>query len=143
MASTKVCTFSTSRSRSKETFPTGAWTFPPRSTLNSILPAFASRTARSTSRVTVPLFGLHMGAYGALVPLIVQDNFGLRHFGRISGLVSMATVLPYAVGPLMAGASVDISGSYGPAFFGAAVLFATGIGALTQVRPPAAERWAA
>ena len=48
--------------------------------------------------VSVPLFGLFMGAYGTLTPLIVQENFGLLHFGSISGLASLATVVPFLAG---------------------------------------------
>ena len=77
--------------------------------------------------LSAPLFGLNMGGYGALVPLIVQEYFGLRHYGSISGLISMATVLPYTLGPLMAGASYDLWGSYSPAFLAVTVLFALGI----------------
>ena len=77
--------------------------------------------------VSAPLFGLHMGGYGTLVPLIVQENFGLRHYGSISGLISMSTVLPYTLGPLMAGVSYDLWGSYSPAFLAVTGLFALGI----------------
>ena len=84
--------------------------------------------------VWVPLFGLHMGAFGALVPLLTQENFGLRYFGSISGLSSMLTVVPYALGPLLAGASFDREGSYGPAFILVAVLFGIAVIALTQAR---------
>ena len=85
---------------------------------------------------SVPMFGLCMGAYGVLATLIVQESFGLKHFGSITGLVNIPTILPSTVGPLMAGASFDIRGSYGPAFVATAVLFAIGIALLTQVRRP-------
>lgn len=84
----------------------------------------------------VPLFGLHMGAFGTLVSLIVQENFGLRYFGSISGLAQMATVVPFALGPLLAGGSFDLTESYGPAFLTVAALFGIGIMSLTQVGPP-------
>ena len=77
--------------------------------------------------LSAPLFGLNMGGYGTLVPLIVQEYFGLRHYGSISGLISVATVLPYTLGPLMAGASYDLWGSYSPAFLAVTILFALGI----------------
>ena len=83
--------------------------------------------------VSVPLFGLFMGAYGTLTPLIVQENFGLLHFGSISGLASLATVVPFLAGPLLAGASFQLWDSYGPSFVVVAGLFAVGIGMLTQV----------
>lgn len=77
--------------------------------------------------VSASVFGLHMGGYGTLVPLIVQETFGLRHYGSISGLISMATVIPYTLGPLMAGVSYDLWGSYSPAFLAVTGLFALGI----------------
>lgn len=84
--------------------------------------------------VAVPLFGLCMGGYGTLVALTVQESFGLRHFGTISGLSNLATVFPFVTGPLIAGASFQATGSYGRSFVIVAVLFATGIAMLTQVR---------
>ena len=84
--------------------------------------------------VTVPLFGFCMGAYGTLVALTVQESFGLRHFGTISGLSNLATVFPFVTGPLLAGASFQATGSYGRAFVIVAVLFAMGIAMLTQVK---------
>jgi MFS family permease len=92
--------------------------------------------------VSVPLYGLCMGAYGVLVPLIVQEAFGLKYYGSISGLISMATVVPFALAPLMAGASFDITESYGPAFLTVAVLALVGIAALTQVRQTRLEEYA-
>lgn len=77
--------------------------------------------------LSAPLFGLNMGGYGTLVPLIIQEYFGLRHYGSISGLMSMATVVPYTLGPLMAGASFDLWGSYSPAFLAVTALFGLGI----------------
>lgn len=83
----------------------------------------------------VAFFGLHMGAFGTLVALIVQENFGLKYFGSISGLAQIATVIPYALGPLLAGRVFDVTGSYNLAFLTVSILFGCGIIALTQVRP--------
>ena len=83
---------------------------------------------------SVPLFGLCMGGYGTLGALIVQESFGLRYFGSISGLASMATVVPFLAGPLMAGASFEYTDSYGPSFLIVAFLFGIGIASLTQAR---------
>ena len=84
--------------------------------------------------VTVPLFGLFMGAHGALVTLIIQENFGLKSFGSISGLANIAGVVPMAIGPIIAGRAFDTTGSYGTAFVVVAVLFAIAVVSLTQVR---------
>lgn len=74
---------------------------------------------------TVPLYGLCMGAFGALSPLIVQENFGVKHFGSIMGLISLATVIPHVSGPLIAGVSYDLTGNYNTAFIVVSVLFLT------------------
>jgi MFS family permease len=73
--------------------------------------------------VSVPLFGLCMGAFGALFQLIVQESFGIRYFGSIMGLVSMGSVTAWAVGPLLAGASFDLTDRYHTAFIIVAVMF--------------------
>jgi MFS family permease len=82
----------------------------------------------------VPLFGLGMGAFGALSPLLVQEGFGLKSFGTIMGLVNLATVVPFALGPLLAGLSYDTAGSYKIAFFVMAGMQVVGILLLTQAR---------
>ena len=73
--------------------------------------------------VSVPLFGLCMGAFGALFQLIVQESFGIRYFGSIMGLVSMGSVTAWAVGPLLSGASFDLTDRYHTAFIIVAVMF--------------------
>ena len=88
--------------------------------------------------LAVPLFGLFMGSYGALINLVIQETFGLKHFGSIAGLISMVTVAPFFVGPLMAGQSFDRTDSYGPGFIAVAIMFAIAASALTRVRTLAA-----
>ncbi|MBM3935036.1 MAG: MFS transporter [SAR202 cluster bacterium] len=83
--------------------------------------------------VFTPLFGFCMGGFGVLVTLIVQENFGLKYFGSISGLSTLANILPLVTGPLIAGASYDITGSYATAFIATAALFAIGVVILLQM----------
>lgn len=64
----------------------------------------------------VPIFGLGFGALGALMPLLVQETFGLRSYGTIFGLVNFATLAAALAGPLLVGASFDATGSYRLAF---------------------------
>ena len=85
---------------------------------------------------SLPLYGLFMAAYGTLVTLIIQENFGLSSFGSILGLISLGSVLPSVAGPLMAGASFDITGSYDTAFLITAVTLAMGVVMLMYVRQP-------
>jgi MFS family permease len=82
--------------------------------------------------LVAPAFGLFMGAFGALVPLLVQETFGLRNFGTIAGLISTASVIPFFSGPLLAGSSFDIADSYGPGFLIVAVMFALAVATLSQ-----------
>ena len=86
--------------------------------------------------VVVPIFGFFFGAFGVLMTLLLQENFGLRYFGSIAGLSGLVVMIPAFAGPLMAGASFDYLGSYGPAFIAVAALFATAILLLTRVKSP-------
>ena len=85
--------------------------------------------------VAAPLFGLFMGGFGALYILVVQESFGLRHYGSVMGLVNLGTVVSFGLGPLIAGASYDVTGSYGAAFLIVCGLFVAGAVSLTFARP--------
>ena len=80
--------------------------------------------------VAAPLYGLFMGGFGALYILLVQETFGLRRYGSVMGLVNLGTVVSFGLGPLIAGASYDLSGGYGAAFLVVCALFVAGAGAL-------------
>ena len=86
--------------------------------------------------VSVPMYGLFMGSYGVLSTLLIQEAYGLRFFGSISGLAGMASVVSLISGPLLAGASADSTGGYGVAFVGIAATFLVAVVALTQVQGP-------
>ncbi|MDP3061873.1 MAG: MFS transporter, partial [Chloroflexota bacterium] len=88
----------------------------------------------------VALIGLPFGAVGALMPLIVQETFGLRHFASLLGLVNMATVVSSIVGPLLAGASFDATGSYRANFMAVMGIFSLGVVVLGLARRPAMAR---
>ena len=83
----------------------------------------------------VPMYGFFHGGIGVLMLLIMQEYFGLKHFGAISGLSSMATVLPFSVGPIIAGLSYDWTGSYTASFVSVAAMFVVGAGVLMMTRP--------
>jgi len=84
----------------------------------------------------MPFYGLAFGAVGALIPLLVQETFGVRYFGSILGLVNMATVVATIAGPLMVGAYFDAMGSYRQAFLTVAGIFVAGAMVLALARPP-------
>ena len=81
--------------------------------------------------IAVPAMGIFNGAFGALFQLVVQDAFGVRHFGKIMGVINFATMVSFGVGPWMTGAAFDMTGSYAFAFAGVAALFAVGAASLT------------
>jgi sugar phosphate permease len=66
----------------------------------------------------VVFFGLGYGGLVVLWPLVIGHDFGLRAFGAIAGVLgTVAASLGGAVGPIMAGAIYDRTGSYYWAFF--------------------------
>jgi MFS family permease len=73
-----------------------------------------------------PVFALFLGGFGSLMPLLVQETFGLKHFGSIMGFANMGLVVSWGLGPLIAGLSYDITGAYTPSFLLAAGFFVVG-----------------
>jgi len=99
--------------------------------------------AFGTSLWTVAAFALLNGfAWGARVPVIVSmraEYFGSRSFGKIMGLSSMVVTAGSVAGPVLAGLSYDITGSYQFGFTALAIL--AGLGTLFLVfTPPPAQR---
>jgi MFS family permease len=87
--------------------------------------------------VVIAFYGMGFGAMGALIPLTVAEAYGMRHFGSILGVTSMAGVIPMVVGPLMAGIVFDAYGNYDVAFAIMSVMFAIGALAMVLARRPA------
>ncbi|MBT6273440.1 MAG: MFS transporter [Chromatiales bacterium] len=79
--------------------------------------------------ILAPLFGVCMGGFGVLNALLVQETFGMAHYGSIMGLVNTGMVVSFGLGPLLAGISYDVSGSYAGGFTVVAMLFS--VAALT------------
>ena len=89
--------------------------------------------------LAAPLYGLFMGGFGVLYILVVQESFGLHRYGSVMGLMNLGTVVSFGVGPLVAGASYDVSGGYGTAFLVTCGLFVAGAVALVFARPGTAK----
>ena len=100
------------------------------------LPMLAPGAALSLMWPFVGCFGFFLGAFGALTPLLVQDAFGVKFYGSIMGVMSIAMGVSSAVGPLLAGWSFDATGSYRLAFLLVAALFFTGAMSLFLARNP-------
>ncbi|MCY4530536.1 MAG: MFS transporter [Chloroflexi bacterium] len=90
--------------------------------------------------VGLPIFGVSMGAHSALMPLLVQESFGTRNFGSIMGTVTMFSLIPFGIAPLLAGRTFDVTQSYTLAYLGFAALFVIAAAGLTQMRIQE-ERW--
>ena len=84
--------------------------------------------------VGLPIFGVSMGAHSALMPLLVQESFGSRYFGSIMGTVTMFTLIPFGLAPIIAGLTFDVTQSYTLAYLGFAALFVIAAAGLTQMR---------
>ncbi len=96
--------------------------------------------------IVVPVFGFFTGAFGSLFQLVVLDTFGVRHFGTIMGVITLAMVVSFGGGPLLVGLTYDATGSYTMAFSIVAAMFAAGavlVGAAGALPAPAAHRSAA
>ncbi len=83
----------------------------------------------------VPVFGLGFGALGAVMPLLVQETFGLRAFGTIFGLINFATLGSALAGPLFVGASFEATGSYRFAFMALSMIFVLAAVTVAFARP--------
>ena len=84
--------------------------------------------------VIVPAMGFFLGAFGALYQLIVIDAFGVKHFGAIMGVIAISNAVPSFLGPIIAGMSFDITGSYAIAFVITSVIFVLGAVSLKFTR---------
>ena len=87
----------------------------------------------------VPLFGLGYGGMIVLWPLTVGHNFGQQSFGAIAGVLGMLGLsLGGALGPIIAGAIYDNTGSYDWAFLSCVGVFFVGAGAAAMAPEPQA-----
>jgi len=124
--------------------PLGGWVADRAGSRNVIMGAMLMHAiallllAFGTSLWTVAAFALLNGfAWGARVPVIVSmraEYFGSRSFGKIMGLSSMVVTAGSVAGPVLAGLSYDITGSYQFGFTALAIL--AGLGTLFLVFTP-------
>lgn len=75
--------------------------------------------------------GLAGGAEFDLVAYMTSRYFGLRHYGKLYGILFSSVIAGAAIGPLMFGFGFDVSGSYAPVLMAAAALFV--VGGLSQL----------
>lgn len=86
----------------------------------------------------IPLFLILHGAATAaedvVIPLLVGRRFGTAYLGRIYGLLLLTLVPGGVLGPIVAGAVFDASGSYAAVFTAFFVCNLTAVAALSAVR---------
>ena len=86
--------------------------------------------------VFVPIFGVGFGGLGSLMPLVVQNTFGLKAFGSIFGMLNFFILGAALLGPPLVGLSFDTWGSYSPAFLTLSVFFVVGALVIAFAAPP-------
>ena len=86
--------------------------------------------------VFVPIFGVGFGGLGSLMPLVVQNTFGLKAFGSIFGMLNFFILGAALLGPPLVGLSFDTWGSYSPAFLTLSMFFVVGALVIAFAAPP-------
>ena len=69
------------------------------------------------------LVGLAAGAEFDLVAYMTARYFGLKHYGKLTGILFSSVIAGGAVGPMLFGFGYDIFGSYSPVLLGGAAVF--------------------
>lgn len=93
-------------------------------TVAMLLLAFAFNTAMVIGFVVIN--GLAMGTRGPLIQAMRADYFGRTSFGKIMGFSAMVMMGGMIIGPVVAGISFDITGSYQRGFVILAILALSG-----------------
>ena len=82
------------------------------------------------------LFGAGNGMAVVASPALVANYFGHKNYAAIIGIRGLIITPVAAIGPLIAAASFDMVGSYGPVFYGFALLAVIPAVAALLMRPP-------
>jgi MFS family permease len=97
-----------------------------------LLPTFSTSTW--VLWVFVLAFGFGYGGLASIFPLATAELFGVRSMGSLFGIILLGSTLGGSVGPWMAGAVFDRTGSYLYAFALCVVFMAAGIALATGIR---------
>ncbi len=81
--------------------------------------------------VLAGIYGFFLGGFGVLMPLIVQEISDPKRFGSVMGWMQLGQVVSFGLGPLIAGRSDDLLGSYTLSFLLTCAFFV--IGALSLI----------
>jgi predicted MFS family arabinose efflux permease len=104
------------------------------------LPAIAflillSSDSLATSVLAVLLVGLAAGAEVDLLAYFTSRYFGMRHYGKIYGVMLSTFALGAGLGPGATGWSHDLTGSYTAALWAGVVIFVSGAFILSRLGP--------
>lgn len=106
--------------------------------LTFALGAYAATTSTQILYVVTAVYGFAHGALFVVVSPTVAYFFGMKAHGAIFGSVLFMGTFGSAIGPIAAGASFDLLGSYTPAFVTLAVFAAAAL-ALARSLPKTPE----
>jgi OFA family oxalate/formate antiporter-like MFS transporter len=84
----------------------------------------------------VVVAGISYGALFALYPSTTADFFGLKNLGVNYGFIFTSWGIAGIIGPLLAGAVADITGSYFISYIAAGVMLVVGAILVKQISPP-------
>jgi len=82
------------------------------------------------------LFGISYGALVVALPTFIGTYYGRSHFAQILGLIFPVAIAAEALGPVMAGAIHDMTGTYTPAFVIVTGFSVVGLICAILARPP-------
>jgi MFS family permease len=82
------------------------------------------------------VFGLGFGAFVSSMSPLAAQLFGLGHHGVIFGVATFGATIGGGLGPLMAGAIFDSTGTYAPAFVITGLLSLVAFAAVLLLRAP-------
>ena len=85
------------------------------------------------------IFGFGYGSCVPLFPAVVGDWFGTKFHGRIFGMLAIGAGIGGAAGPLLAGYTFDITGSYNIAIIVSAVMLFIAVGCSFAIKAPYAR----
>ena len=83
------------------------------------------------------IHGIAFGVRGPLTQAIRADYFGRASFGRVMGFSSLIILIGMVLGPIVAGLSYDLTGSYQTGFVSLAIVAGLGSFAFLAARRPA------
>ncbi len=85
------------------------------------------------------MFGVLVGGFFTLIPIMLASYYGRLNLGSIMGMVQMSKTSGLAIGPLVAGAFFDITESYEAAFVTFGVLSLLSAAFMSFARRPQAK----